>query len=222
VPEVPTRIGAFFDMDRTVVRMNTGPLYLAYAFRHGWLRKRHVALGAWWTLLYKLTVLDTEAAVRKASATMAGAEEGELAAFCERWVAEQVVPEISRSARRVLELHRRRGDALVLLTASSPYAAEPVARHLGMDHVLCTRPVVENGRLTGKAVEPPCIGAGKVTWAERLAAEQGIDLSQSSFYTDSIQDVPMLMRVGHPVIVNPDFRLRRIARKNGWRSERWQ
>jgi HAD superfamily hydrolase (TIGR01490 family) len=216
------RVAAFFDMDRTVVRSNTGPLYIAYAYRHGWLRKRHVAIGAWWTLLYKLTVLDTASAVRKATETMAGVDETELTAFCRRWVAEQVVPEISRSARRIIELHRRRGDVLVLLTASSPYAAEPVAEHLEMDHVLCTRVEVTAGQLTGLPIEPPCIGNGKVVWAEELADKLDICLSRSTFYTDSIQDMPMLLRVGDPVIVNPDFRLDRLARKRGWRVERWQ
>ncbi len=216
------RVAAFFDMDRTVVRANTGPMYLAHAFRRGWLRKRHVAVGAWWTVLYKLTVLDTVSAVRRATAAMRGVDEAELTELCRAWVEADVVPEISRSARRIIELHRRRGDLLVLLTASSAYAAEPVAEHLGMDHVLCTRVEVEAGRLTGRAVEPPCIGEGKVHWAERLAAAEGVDLDRSSFYTDSIHDMPMLERVGDPVIVNPDFRLARLARRRGWRVERWR
>lgn len=215
------RVAAFFDMDRTVVRTNTGPMYLAHAFRHGWLRKRHIAVGAWWTVLYKLTILDTVNAVRKATAAMGGVDETALTEFCRTWVEEEVVPEISRSARRVIELHRHRGDLLVLLTASSAYAADPVGAHLGMDHVLCTRVETVGGKLTGRTVEPPCIGEGKVLWAERLAAAEGIDLDRSSFYTDSIHDMPMLERVGDPIIVNPDFRLARLARRRGWRIERW-
>ena len=216
-----TRVAAFFDMDRTVVRSNTGPLYIGYAFRHGWLRKRDIAVGAWWTLLYKLTVLDTARALHAATGTMKGLDDAELVAFCRRWVDEQVLHRISSSARRAIDLHRKRGDVLVLLTASSSYAAEPVGEHLGMDHVLCTRVEVAGGRLTGRPVEPPCIGPGKVVWAERLAAEQGLDLDRSTFYTDSVEDAPMLLRVGTPVIVNPDFRLARMARKRGWRVERW-
>lgn len=214
-------VAAFFDMDRTVVRANTGPSYMAYAFRHGRFRKRHLAVGFWWALLYKLTVLDTEAAMEKAIAAMAGTDERELASFCRQWFREEVLSQISRTGRRVIELHRDRGDLLVMLTASSIYAAEPVANHLHMDHVLATRVEVRDGRLTGHAVQPPCLGTGKVVWAERLAAELGIDLERSSFYTDSVHDAPMLHRVGHPVIVNPDFRLARLARSQGWRVERW-
>lgn len=216
-----SRAGAFFDMDRTVVRTNTGPSYLAYAFRHGRMRKRHVAVGLWWAFLYKLTVLDTERAMDKAIAAMAGTGDRDLQVFCRTWFEDEVKPEISGYARRAIELHRRRGDVLVLLTASSTYAARPVAEHLGMDHVLATRVEVMDGTLTGRAIDPPCIGEGKVFWAEQLAREHDIDLDRSAFYTDSVHDMPMLLRVGFPVIVNPDFRLARLARAKGWRIERW-
>jgi HAD superfamily hydrolase (TIGR01490 family) len=215
-------VAAFFDMDRTVVRTNTGPMYLSYAFRHGWLRKRHIAIGAWWTLLYKLTVLDTASAARRATASFAGLDAQALEDFCRTWVAEDVLPQISATARRTIETHRRRGDVLVMLTASTSFGAGPVSEHLEMDHLLSTRLEVEDGRLTGRAVEFLCLGAGKVVWAEKLAEEQGIDLEQSCFYTDSIEDMPMLERVGEPIVVNPDFRLARLARARRWRVERWR
>jgi HAD superfamily hydrolase (TIGR01490 family) len=218
-----TRVATFFDMDRTVVRRNTGPLYIAYAWRHGRLRKRHVAVGAWWNLLYQATLLDTERAMTRAIAALEGDDDASLTEFCEVWFDREVLPIISGSARRVIELHRARGDVLVLLTASLSYTARPVAEHLGLDDVLATRLEVDaSGRLTGRLVGPFCHGAGKVYWAERFAAEHGLDLDESTFYTDSVEDMPMLLRVGHPVIVNPDFRLARLARQRRWRTERWR
>lgn len=217
-----SRVATFFDMDRTVVRRNTGPLYISYAWRHGRLRKRHVAVGAWWTLLYQATLLDTERAMVRAIGAIEGDDDAALTAFCNVWFEREVLPLISRSARRVIELHRKRGDVLVLLTASLSYTARPVADHLGFDHVLATRLEVDSGgRLTGRLVGPFCHGEGKVHWADRFAVEHGFDLDESTFYTDSIEDMPMLRRVGHPVIVNPDFRLARLARQEGWRTERW-
>jgi phosphoserine phosphatase len=73
--------------------------------------------------------------------------------------------------------------------------------------------------LTGQVVPPVCYGTGKVVWAERFAEEHGVDLSASYFYTDSITDLPLLERVAHPVAVNPDPRLRRLAQKRGWPVE---
>jgi phosphoserine phosphatase len=66
-----------------------------------------------------------------------------------------------------------------------------------------------------------CYGPGKVVWAERFAAEYDVDLAASTFYTDSISDLPLLERVGQPVAVNPDLRLRRLARRRGWPAERF-
>jgi HAD superfamily hydrolase (TIGR01490 family) len=210
-------------MDGTVIRKNTVPLYLSYAWRHGRLRKRHLAVGAWWSLLYRFTILDTESAMLRAISSVEGEDEESLAAFCRTWIGVDVLPLITRTSRRVIELHRRRGDALVLLTASLSYNARPIAEHLGIDHVLATTLEVDDrGRLTGRPVFPPCFGEGKVYWAERFAAAHDIDLGASTFYTDSIEDMPMLLRVGHPTIVNPDFRLARLARQKRWRTEKWQ
>jgi phosphoserine phosphatase len=97
---------------------------------------------------------------------------------------------------------------------------EPLAAHLGFPgQYVCTHLESQDGHLTGHIVPPVCLGSGKVVWAERFAAEHYVDLSASHFYTDSITDLPLLERVGHPVAVNPDARLRRLARKRDWPIE---
>ena len=80
----------------------------------------------------------------------------------------------------------------------------------------------ENGLLTGDLDGPLCYGDGKVIRAEQWAEEAGVDLDVSYFYSDSYSDIPMLERVGHPRVVNPDFRLRRIAKKKGWPILDWR
>ena len=95
-------------------------------------------------------------------------------------------------------------------------------RSLGIDHIVSSElEVGPDGRFTGLLVEPLCFGKGKVTRAERLARELGFDLGESTFYSDSLTDLPLLERVRVPIIVNPDPRLKRIARRRGWRIERW-
>ena len=112
--------------------------------------------------------------------------------------------------------HRRAGHVVALLTSATRYLAEPLGADLGIDHLLVTQLVVREGRFTGEVVQPVCYGRGKVYWAERFAAEHGVDLDQSYFYTDSITDLPVLDRVGHPRVVHPDPRLRRLAQQRGW------
>jgi HAD superfamily hydrolase (TIGR01490 family) len=112
--------------------------------------------------------------------------------------------------------HRRAGHIVAILTSATRYLAEPLGADLGIDHLLVTHLVVREGRFTGEVVEPVCYGRGKVYWAQRFATEQGLDLARSYFYTDSITDLPVLDRVGHPCVVHPDPRLRRLAQQRGW------
>jgi hypothetical protein len=92
----------------------------------------------------------------------------------------------------------------------------PLAKHLGIDHFLYTRLEVEDGRFTGRVIEPVCFEAGKIHWLEQLVTTQRIDLARSWFYTDSITDLPLLELVGHPVVTNPDPRLYREAARRRW------
>jgi phosphoserine phosphatase len=97
----------------------------------------------------------------------------------------------------------------------------PIAETLGLDETLSTQLEVADGQFTGKLLGPACYGPGKVHWAEKLTTTRELDLRSSWFYTDSYSDLPMLERVGHQVIVNPDPRLRRTAKQRGWRVENW-
>src|SRR5262249_30593744 len=101
-------------------------------------------------------------------------------------------------------------------TSATRYLAEPLGADLGIPHHLVSQLVVRDGCFTGEAVRPLCYGKGKVWWAERFAAEHDVDLASSYFYTDSITDLPVLDRVGHPRVVRPDPRLRRVAQQRGW------
>ena len=108
------------------------------------------------------------------------------------------------------------------MTGATPYAARPLAEELGIDHVVCTTLEVDaGGRFTGKPNKPLCYGRGKIELARRIAAETDVSLEEGCFYSDSITDLPLLEHVAEPVAVNPDARLRRIARQRGWRVERW-
>jgi putative phosphoserine phosphatase/1-acylglycerol-3-phosphate O-acyltransferase len=115
-----------------------------------------------------------------------------------------------------VESHRAAGHLTALLTSATRYVADPLAAELGVPHVRVSTLVVRDGLFSGEAVRPLCYGRGKVYWAERFAAEHDVDLGSSWFYSDSITDLPVLELVGHPVVVHPDPRLRRIAQQRAW------
>ena len=119
-----------------------------------------------------------------------------------------------------VEAHRQAGHAVVLATGSTVYAARPVARGVGIEHVLASELEVEAGAFTGRA-SALCFGRHKVALAERWARVHGVDLEASFFYSDSYNDLPMLSRVGRAVAVNPDARLERHARRAGWPIQHW-
>jgi HAD superfamily hydrolase (TIGR01490 family) len=171
---------------------------------------------------YHLGFLDMEATLRAALVTIRGVEEREIREATREWWRAEVRPFLAPGARDVLEAHRRRGEPVVLLTSSSRYAAEMARADLALDDALFTAYEVRDGRFTGEPVAPICYGPGKVLAAEAWAEERGVDLRESSFYTDSYTDLPMLERVGRPFAVHPDPRLRVLARARGWPILDWR
>lgn len=215
------RCAAFFDLDSTVLRIDTGSSWVKFQVRRGEMGKRDLARSLYWSLLYKAAVLDIETLATKLVAGVAGDAEADMLAACAVWQAEDVLPNIAGPARAAIARHRERGDVLALLTGATQYAATPVAEHLGVPHVLSTQLEVQGGRFTGKLAQRG-FGDHKVTLAEAFAAEHGVDLAASTFYSDSFHDLAMLERVGHPVAVNADPRLARHARRRGWPAQHWR
>jgi HAD superfamily hydrolase (TIGR01490 family) len=213
---------AFFDLDGTLLTVNSARLWLRRERRLGRITTWQVARATLRLGAYRLGVLDREDTLRAALVPYRGMTQDLLRAETQAWWREEVRPFVARGARAVLERHRRSGDRLVLLTSSSRYAAEMARQEFGLDDVLFQAYEIRDGRLTGEPQPPICYGHGKVEVAEAWARSSGIDLRRSSFYSDSSTDVPMLERVGHPFAVHPDPRLRLMARARGWPILDWR
>ena len=183
-----------------------------------WLDALRTAL---WVLEYTMGVLDAPKVAERALARYRGVEEEKMVRRARAWFASHVLRHVCEAGRRAVHEHKAAGDLVAIVTGATPYVAIPLAEELGIEHVVASELEVEGGRLTGKPCYPLCYGEGKVARAERLAREQGFDLHQSTFYTDSLSDLPLLEQVAHPVLVNPDWRLRRVGARRGWRVERW-
>lgn len=212
---------AFFDMDRTVLRINSGTAWVKFLRRRGEISRLRMVRALGWALQYRLSILDMETLSEKLVADLAGHPEDDMVAKCAIWYRDEIRHTIARDAERAIARHRADGERVVLLTSATPYIAAPLAETLGLDDVICSRLEVHGGRFTGRVVKPICYGAGKVRLAETWARPREVDLGGASFYTDSYTDLPMLERVGRPIAVNPDPRLAREARRRGWRVEKW-
>jgi HAD superfamily hydrolase (TIGR01490 family) len=133
-----------------------------------------------------------------------------------------VLPEIQARGREIVKSHRDAGDLVAIVTAAVSYVAKPVARELGIEHIVCSELEVDDqGRFTGQVVEPMCYGEGKIVRAGTLLEQHQIGFEQVTFFSDSITDLPLLSKVDVPVAVNPDRRLLRAARARGWQVQNW-
>lgn len=213
---------ALFDMDRTLVRKETASLYVRYQREIGEATLRDTLQVAYWVMQYTLGVLDAGAIAERALASLGGMHETVLSSRCDDWFRRYVEVHVADRAREAVAFHRDRGDVLAIVTGATPYTARPLARHLHIPHVVATELEMDEARVfTGRPSYPLCLGDGKLERASLLAQELGFDLHEATFYSDSYTDLPLLKAVKEPIVVNPDMRLRRYAKKRGWRIEAW-
>jgi len=212
---------AFFDLDRTLIGVNSAQLWVRHEYAQGRVNRRQLAEAAFWLLGYRMGVVEVERGIHRAAASLRRRLESELEAATRAWFREVIAPAFLEEGRVAVARHREQGHHVVLLTSSSPYISVLVKDELDLDHILCTRFEVVDGVFTGRIVPPICYGAGKVAVASEWAQGAGVDLGRSYFYTDSHTDLPMLEAVGHPCVVNPDPRLRRVARRRRWPVATW-
>lgn len=215
-------IAAFFDLDRTLLDMNSSTLWAKHE-----LLKRSISLKQFgrvllWNALYHLSLIDIETAYKEALAHYRGRRYDELEHETRQWFARDVAHHLRPGAAPALRDHRAQGHTLVLLTSASAFAARAARDTWELDDFLSNDfPTDERGRLDGSFIAPLCYGQGKVERARAWASRHGVDLRRSYFYTDSYSDAPMLRVVGEPRVVSPDPRLSREARQRGWPVLQW-
>ncbi len=137
-----------------------------------------------------------------------------------QFMRESVMPMITPQSRALVETHRAAGDVCVIITATNSFVTAPIAREFGVEHLIATEPEHLNGEFTGRVEGVPSFREGKITRLEAWLAERGWTLNSftnSTFYSDSMNDLPLMCQVKHPVAANPDETLRAHAEQHGWR-----
>ncbi len=127
-----------------------------------------------------------------------------------------IEPIILTKGEALLAEHRAAGDKLLIITATNRFVTGPIAARLGVETLLATECEMHDGRYTGRTTDVPCFKEGKVTRLQRWLKETGLSLDGSYFYSDSMNDLPLLEQVSHPVAVDPDPRLQAQAEQRGW------
>jgi len=212
------RPAAFFDLDRTLLRRSSA-LALAGSFRkHGVIGRGQLAKAAAWQLLFVTRGASAEA-VRRAAEDGMMFLKGFAVDDLRRLVAEAMEPILKplvyRDALARVAEHRERGEPVYIVSAVLQEIADELARELELDGALGSTCEVIEGVYTGSSLRA-CHAEGKAAAVRELAEREDFDLAASTAYSDSHTDLPFLEAVGHPVVVNPDRELRRIAADRGW------
>jgi len=210
---------AFFDLDKTVIARASMVAFGKPLYRAGLLSRWLLLRALYGQLVYLYLGADEARMARMREAALrvtAGWSQDHIRSLVRETLEEVIEPIIYDEALELIRHHQGAGRRVFIVSASPQEIVDPLAEYLGVRDVIATRPKVdEHGRYSGE-VDFYSYGPSKVVAMEEAAATFGLDLAASYAYSDSITDEPMLSAVGHPVAVNPDRALARVAAERGW------
>lgn len=213
-----TRSAAFFDLDKTIIARSSSLAFSRPFYASGLINRRTVLRSAYAQFVYLVGGADHDQMERMREylqSMVAGWPVAQVREVVSETLHELIDPIVYAEAVALIEEHRAAGRDIVIVSSSGVEVVEPIGRMLGADRVVATRMVIEDGCYTGE-IAYYAYGPTKADAMREMAAEHGYDLSACYAYSDSQTDLPMLEAVGHPVAVNPDRELARVASERDW------
>jgi HAD superfamily hydrolase (TIGR01490 family) len=211
---------ALFDLDNTLLACDSDYEWGQFLVDRGVLdRADYEAQNAAFYEQYKAGTLDIHEFLGFALRPLAEHSPGDLARWHAEFMAARIRPAMGPASRALVRRHLDAGDLCAVVTATNSFVTGPIAREFGVLHLVATEPEQVAGRFTGRVAGTPCFREGKIARVDAWLAGQGRalkDFPQSSFYSDSHNDLPLLELVTHPVAVDPDPKLAAVARARGW------
>jgi HAD superfamily hydrolase (TIGR01490 family) len=209
---------ALFDLDNTLLSGDSDFEWAQFLIEQGVLdREVYEARNNEFYEQYKAGTLDIHQFLDFQLKPLSRHPRRVLDAWHAEFMRRKILPIVRARGRDLIAQHR--ADLCAIVTATNSFVTAPIAREFGIDHLIATEPAHLNGEFTGEVAGTPCFREGKIEQLEKWLAGRGQSLqsfAQSRFYSDSLNDLPLLSRVTHPVAVDPDDTLRAHAVQHGW------
>jgi putative phosphoserine phosphatase/1-acylglycerol-3-phosphate O-acyltransferase len=216
------KIGAFFDFDGTLIDGYSAAAYFADRVRSGEANWQEIVETL--RLLGKGDLSDAEFGeiIGKGIAEWAGKTEAEMLELWQRLFRKKIANNQFPEAWHLVRAHQRMCHTVAIASSATPYQAMPLAQEWDIAHLICTQPMIRNGKLTGGIFGTPAWGEGKAAAVRRFASQHGITLTQSYGYANGNEDLAFLNTVGHAIAVNPKPHLAEVASEKSWPVLRFQ
>lgn len=209
-----------FDLDNTLLSCDSDYEWGQFLIDHGVLdRDTYEARNRAYYEQYAAGTLDIHEYLGFALRPLAEHTPEDLAQWHAGFMAERILPRITPQARALVRRCQERGALCAVVTATNSFVTTPIAREFDVPHLIATEPETIHGRFTGRVAGVPCFREGKIRRVEDwlgLSGRRLEDFAESEFYSDSHNDLPLLLRVRHPVAVDPDEALEAEAKRRGW------
>ncbi len=209
-----------FDLDNTLLAGDSDFEWAQFLISKGVLdREVHEAKNREFYEHYKAGTLDIHAFLDFQLKPLSRHPRAQLNAWHAEYMETRIRPMITAKSRQLVEMHKADADLVAIITATNRFVTAPIAREFGIEHLIATEVEEIGGEYTGRGAGIPCFKEHKITRLEMWLADQKLlweDITQSWFYSDSLNDLPLLSRVNYPVAVDPDDTLEAHAKLNDW------
>ena len=211
---------ALFDLDNTLLAGDSDFEWAQFLIEQKALdRELHEARNLEFYEQYKDGTLDIHEFLNFQLKPLARHPRSQLDAWHREFMSQKILPIIAPGARKLIEKHQVDGDLCIIITATNRFVTAPIAQVLGIENLIATEAEQKDGEFTGEVADIPCFREGKITRLENWLDAHNLtwmSFLQSWFYSDSLNDLPLLEKVTHPVAVDPDPTLKKHAEQNEW------
>jgi len=215
------KYAAFFDLDKTIIRVNSGEILIWQAYHQGLMSIADILKGLWYSILYKFSFKETNRIIEEMAMWMSGLTEETVSRLIKDVFESKLISAIRPEILTEIEKHKKNNGEVIILSATLPAMGNLFTKQLQIHKCICSELEITDGKYSGRSVGPFCFADEKRVRLEKYCKDKGYVLDETYCYADAYSDVSVLNVVGHPKCINPEKKLRAIAIQQNWPILDW-